>query len=86
MVRYFPLEHSDLPTYLPMTVIDRQTDNGQYSNIYMNEKQYTCETLSKKDNNAHAISRQEKYITRTTGTTISMSDLMKNSKTNSEVK
>ena len=32
------------------------------------------------------LSRQEKYIASTTGTTISMSDLMKTSKTNSEVK
>ncbi len=48
-----------VPTYLPMTVIDgqRTTDNIQ---IYVNEKQYTCETLSEMKNNANAISRQEK--------------------------
>jgi hypothetical protein len=59
-----------------MTVIDgqRTTDNIQ---IYVNEKQYTCETLSEMKNNANAISRQEKMYTRTTGTTISMSDKMK---------
>jgi len=59
-----------------MTVERTSTDNGQYS-IYVNQKLYTCETLSKKENNANAMSRQEKYITRTTGTSISMSDQMK---------
>ena len=40
------------PTYLPMTgMTDKQTTDN--IKIYENEKQYTCETLNKKKNNAY---------------------------------
>lgn len=74
-----------VPTYLPMTVIDgqRTTDNIR---IYVNEKQYTCETLSEMKNNANAISRQEKihYAYDRYYNKHERSD--ENSNTNSEVK